>query len=116
MHSHRSGQDYQSKAGLIALILFKIVLKIMFCLICEHIVDSRASISNATNPYQANYKPLRLAGTARLIPPRDSTSFMGPVFIGTASVVGPDLGAPPQTGVFCTKHFADMRLAEASPW
>jgi len=68
------------------------------------------------NLKQANYKPLRLAGTARLIPPRDSTSFMGPVFIGTASVVGPDLGAPPQIGVFCTKHFADMRLAEANPW
>ena len=72
--------------------------------------------SGTTDPYQANYKPLRLAGTARLIPPRDSTSFMGPVFIGTASIVGPDLGAPPQTGVFCTKHFADMRLAEANPW
>jgi len=68
------------------------------------------------NLKQANYKPLRLAGTSRRIPPGDSTSFMGPVFIGTASIVGPDLTAPPQTGVFCTKHFADMRLAEATPW
>jgi len=68
------------------------------------------------NLKQANYKPLRLAGTARHIPPGDSTSFTGPVFIGTASIVGPDLSAPPQTGVFCTKHFADMRFAEASPW
>jgi len=68
------------------------------------------------NLKQANYKPLRVAGTARNIPPGDSTSFMGPVFIGTATIVGPDLSAPPQTGVFCTKHFADMRLAEATPW
>ena len=67
-------------------------------------------------PSQANYKPLRLSGRARRIPPGDSTSFMGPVFCGTASIVGPDLTAPPQTGVFCTKHFADMRLAEATPW
>ena len=74
-------------------------------------------MSNCTNFLsQANYKPLRLAGTARRIPPADSTSFMGPVFIGTASIVGPDLTAPPQIGVFCTKHFADMRLAEATPW
>jgi len=68
------------------------------------------------NLKQANYKPLRLSGTARRIPPGDSTSFKGPVFCGTASNVGPDLTAPPQTGVFCTKHFADMRLAEAAPW
>ena len=66
--------------------------------------------------FQANYKPLRLAGTARKIPPRDSTSLQGPVFIGTASPVGPDLDAPPQTRVFCAKHFADMRFAEATPW
>ena len=84
---------------------------LLTCLHINHVLPA-----GTTNPYQANYKPLRLAGTARLIPPRDSTSFMGPVFIGTASIVGPDLGAPPQTGVFCTKHFADMRLAEANPW
>ena len=124
VHSHRSGQDYQSQAGsMSSLLLFKIVLTFIICLMCVHLVDSSEPPcpicpSSTTHSYhdQANYKPLRLAGTARLIPPRDSTTFMGPVFIGTASIVGPDLGAPPQTGVFCTKHFADMRLAEANPW
>ena len=65
---------------------------------------------------QANYKPLRLAGTARRIYPSDESSFSGPVFIGIASPVGPDLTSNPQTGVFTTKHFADMRFATDTPW
>jgi len=68
------------------------------------------------NLKQANYKPLRLTGRTSHILPRSSSSYTGQVFIGAASLVGPDLTMCSQSGVFSTKHFADMRLAEATPW
>jgi len=78
------------------------------CTITEH--------GRVTNIKQADYKPLRLVGTARRIYPSDESSFAGPVFIGTVSPVGPNLTSPPQTGVFSTNHFADMRFATATSW
>ena len=65
---------------------------------------------------QADYKPLRLAGTARRISRSEEILFAGTVFIGTASPVGPNLTSHTQIGVFYTKHFADMRFAMTCPW
>jgi len=76
-------------------------------------VTERGRMVNLT---QANYKPLRVCGVTRLLSKSGGQGVSGPVFLGTASTVGPDMGIQPQRGVFYTKHTADMHLAEMDGW
>ena len=86
------------------------------------------------NPLRLRFFTIRYVSNCTNFPPRPTTNpFVWPAQLvesllatpppswDPSSValhpsLAPDLTAPPQTGVFCTKHFADMRLAEATPW
>jgi len=68
------------------------------------------------NLNQASYKPLRISGMTKHLDPKDHGGICGSVFLGTASTVGPDLAAPPQQGVFCTRHSTDMKFTELDVW
>jgi len=68
------------------------------------------------NLNQASYKPLRISGVTRAVVPSDQTSLGSPMFLGTASTVGPDMSATPQLGVFGTRHSIDMRFTEMDTW
>ena len=39
-----------------------------------------------------------------------------PVFLGTATVVAPNMAAPAQEGVFITRHSPDMKFTELDAW
>ena len=60
-------------------------------------------------PPQASYKSLHVSGQTR-------SQGGKPVFLGTARLLAPNMAAPPQEGVFITRHSPDMKFTELDAW
>ena len=68
------------------------------------------------NLKQANYKPLKLSGVARVMPASE-TGVSGTVFIGLAShVMMREINIEEAGGAVVSRHSVDMKFSEVSAW
>ena len=68
------------------------------------------------NLKQANYKPLKLSGVARVMPASE-TGVSGTVFVGLAAhVMDREINIEEAGGAVVSRHSVDMKFSEVSAW